>query len=327
MSNERDLIIENVRKSLKDFFKPRGIKPTLRTMFYRLYSLGIIANTKYSYHRLGKYLVEARKDGIIPWDSFSDGAHREVVGGIKRWESINDYQFIYRQPHINTAPDPTLEAEDMLEYIEKLTKEPSYYLGRWYGQPEYVEVWIEKDALSSTILSFLKDMDVYIAVNKGYSSWTFLYDNATRLLEQQEAGKTVHVLYAGDFDPSGLDMEEGHLAEGMKFFGLDIDFHRISVNLEQIKKYNLPEMPSEKETVEKAKRDPRLKKFVAEYGRLILVELDAMLAIVPDEFKQIIRSSVDEYFDDNIYEKTLQIQAEKAEEKRKYLEESIDIMR
>lgn len=324
--SEKDDIVENVRSSLKDFFKPRGIKPTLRTMFYRLYSLGIIPNTKYSYHRLGKFLVDARKDGIIPWDAFSDGAKREVVGGIKRWDSINDYQYVYRQPHINTVPDPIQEAEDMLEYIEKLTKEPSYYLGRWYNQPEYVEVWIEKDAMSSTILSFLKDMDVYIAVNKGYSSWTFLHDNAMRLLEQQEAGKQVHVLYCGDFDPSGLDMEEGHLAEGMQFFGLDIDFHRISVNLEQIKQYNLPEMPNEKETVEKAMRDPRLKKFVAEYGRLLLVEVDAMLAIVPDEFKNIIRNSVDEYFDEEIYEETKKLQAEKAEKKRRYLEEHLEFI-
>lgn len=325
MSAEGEEIVENVKDSLDNFFKPRGIKPTLRTMFYRLYSLGIIPNTKYSYHRLGKLLVNARKDGIISWDSFSDGAKREIVGGIKRWESINDYQYVYRQPHINTAPDPIQEANDMLDYIKKLVTESSYYVGRWYGQPEYVEVWIEKDAMSSTILSFLRDMDVYIAVNKGYSSWTFLHDNAQRLLEQQESGKQIHVLYLGDFDPSGLDMEKGHLAEGMDFFGLDIDFHRVSVSLEQIQKYNLPEMPNEKETVEKAMRDPRMRKFVEEYGRLILVEVDAMLAIVPDEFKRIVRDSVDRYFDEEIYEETKLLQAKNAEIKRKYLSDHIQI--
>jgi len=307
--SEKDDIINTVQDSLENFFEPRGIKPTLRTMFYRLYSLGIIANTKYSYHRLGKFLVEARKDGIISWEAFSDGAKREVLGDYKKADNITD---------------PIEDAKDIVNSVEYLRTHHTYKIGRWYNQPDYVEVWIEKDAMSSTFEKVLEGTEVPIAVNKGYSSWTFLYNNAQRLLQHQH--QNIHVLYHGDFDPSGLDMEEGHLAEGMQFFGLDIDFHRVSVNLEQIKQYKLPEMPGEKETVEKAMRDPRLKKFVAEYGRLLLVELDAMLAIVPDEFIEIIKDSVDEYFDHDIYEETLQLQKENAEKKRAYLHDHIEIV-
>lgn len=308
MSEESEDIVNNVKDSLENFFLPRGIKPTLRTMFYRLYSLGIIANTKYSYHRLGKYLVEARKEGIIPWDSFSDGAKREVLGNYEKADE---------------CLDPIEDAKSWVDYVAQIREKPSYKIGRWYNQPEYVEVWIEKDAMASTFMSILQDVEVPIAVNKGYSSWTFLYNNAQRLL--QHTDQNIHVLYFGDFDPSGLDMEEGHLADGMKFFGLDIDFHRISVTLDQIQEYKLPEIPSEKETIEKAQRDPRLKKFVAEYGRLLLVELDVMLAIVPDEFIEIIETSVDEYFDHNIYEEVLELQKENAEKKRFYLHEHIEV--
>jgi hypothetical protein len=295
-------ILENVTSSLEDFFEPRGIKPTLRTIFYRLYSLGVIPNTKGSYQKLGKILVEARKDGTISWEAFSDGAKREVLG---------DYE------KANQCIDPTEEAQALVNWIAKIRERPEYKIGRWYNQPKYVEVWIEKDAMSSTFQKVLEDREVPIVVNKGYSSWTFLYNNAQRLL--QHADKEIHILYFGDFDPSGLDMEEGHLADGLNFFGLDVDFHRISVSLDHIKKYKLPELPSERETIDKAKRDPRLSKFMAEYGRLILVELDAMLAVVPDEFISLIQDSVDKYFDEDIYQETLKLQTKNAEIKRQYL--------
>lgn len=310
MSNNNSEIIENITDSLAEFFEPRGIKPTLRTMFYRLYSLGIIPNTKGSYQKLGKLLVEARKSGKISWESFADGAHREVLG---EYEKAEEYL------------DPIQDAKNWVAWVSHLREKPEYKIGRWFNQPNYVEVWIEKDAMASTFQSILNDREVPIVINKGYSSWTFLHDNAMRI--QEHSDKDVHILYFGDFDPSGLDMEEGHLANGLNFFndGMDIDFHRISVSLEQIQKYKLPELPSERETIDKAKRDPRLKKFIDEYGRLILVELDAMLAIVPDKFISIIQNSVDKYFDDSIYQDVLKLQTENAEIKRQYLFDHIEI--
>lgn len=326
MTIEWKPVIEEVKNSLETFFKPRGIKPTLRTMFYRLYSLQMIPNTKSAYGGLIHHLVKARKEGVVPFDAFSDGAKRSIIGGISKWESISEYLDVYHSPHPDFAPDATEEAEQMLTYIKKQCYEtPSYRLGRWYNQPEYVEVWIEKDALASTFNSFLRKQDVYIAVNKGYSSWTFLYDNAMRLQEKVDDNKNIHILYFGDFDPSGDDMETGHLTNALSFFGLDeIDFHRVCVTPAQIMQYHLPEIPEAGETVEKAKRDPRYQNFLEKYGRLMLVEVDAMLALVPDEFTEIIQSSVDQYFDYDIYEETIELETENAEIMRKYLHDHIE---
>ncbi|MGA9151055.1 MAG: hypothetical protein WBZ36_10780 [Candidatus Nitrosopolaris sp.] len=44
---------------------------------------------------------------------------------------------------------------------------------------------------------------------------------------------------------------------------------------------------------------------VRKYGKLYVVELDALLAIVPDEFKLIVRGSVDQFFDQEIYQAVL----------------------
>lgn len=301
--------IQEVKSSLANFFEPRGITPTLRTMFYRLYSLKMIPNTKSAYQQLIKQSVRARKEGLISFDSFADGAKRAVIGN-------------YRESY----EDPLDDAKSWVKYIKTMKEQSTYEIGKWYNQKHYVECWIEKDAMADTFRTFLADQGVYIAVNKGYSSWTFLYDNAKRLLEQQNKGKEIHVLYFGDFDPSGLDMEQGHLVDALSFFGLEnIDLQRICITLDQIQQFNLPEIPEAGETVEKAKRDPRYQKFIAEHGRLILVELDAMLALAPDDFKTIVQASVDQYFDEDVYDEVQELEERNAEIKRKYLDEHLVI--
>ncbi len=180
-----------------------------------------------------------------------------------------------------------------------------YTIPRWHKQPNYVEVWIEKQALANTFSSFLKGLDVRIVVNKGYSGWSFLHENCIRLRGVKRSGKEIHILYFGDFDPSGDDMEN-HLNEALHYFGLgDVDFQRIAVTEEQIGQFNLPPMPNSKETIDKVNNDTRKNGFIRKYGRLYIVELDALLAIVPDEFKSIVQESVDQFFGRGIYQNVL----------------------
>jgi hypothetical protein len=42
--------------------------------------------------------------------------------------------------------------------------------------------------------------------------------------------------------------------------------------------------------------------FIIKYGKWYVVELDALLAIVPDRFKSIVQRSVDQFFDQEIYQ-------------------------
>jgi len=123
-----------------------------------------------------------------------------------------------------------------------------------------------------------------------------------RLLEVKRSGKEIHILYFGDFDPSGDDMDD-HLDKALHYFGLeDIDFQRMAVTEEQIEEFNLPPMPKSKETIDKVNHDTRKNGFIKKYGRLYIVELDALLALVPVEFKSIVQGSVDQFFDHGIYQ-------------------------
>jgi hypothetical protein len=280
-------VIDEVKSSLTWFQSHRIPRPSLRTVFYRLVSLDIIPNTNQSYKLLSAATVKARKSGELPWDCFSDQG-RQVLG---------NFQEDYRSP------------EQYIQLrIDLLRNAPqSYTVPRWYKQPQYVEVSIEKQALADTFISFLKDRQVKVAVNKGYASWSFLYENCKRLQEvNRKTGKKINVLYFGDFDPSGEDMDR-HMRQSFATFGLKdtINFQRIAVTKEQIEKFNLPPVPDNQETLDKVNNDTRMSKFKEKHGKLYVVELDALLALVPEELKSMVQKSVDRFFNQAIYDDIL----------------------
>lgn len=277
-------VVERVKFELP-WFRDRDIVPTLRTLFYRLVSLEVIPKTSQVYKQLSSVTVKARKTGKLRWDSFSDEGRLVLM----------DYVEEYRTPHQFVQVG--------IDFLKDASQ--NYTVPRWYKQPHYVEVWIEKLALANTFSSFLKGRDVRITVNRGYSGWSFLYENCMRLLEIKRSGKEIHVLYLGDFDPSGDDMDN-HLDSALCYFGLgDIDLQRVAVKEEQIEQFNLPVVPENQQTIKKVKSDTRTNSFIEKYGKLYVVELDALLAIVPDEFKRILQESVDQFFDQRIYQAVL----------------------
>jgi hypothetical protein len=279
-------VIEEVKSSLL-WFKQLGVIPTLRTMFYRLVSMEIISNTEQSYKSLSSTMVKARKTGEIPWDCISDQGRQVLVG-------LEEY----------TSPDDFVEIG-----VDYLKNAPSRYtIPRWHNQKYYVEVWIEKLAHADTFILIIGDRHVNIVVNRGYAGWSFLYENCKRLRKiKDEYNKFIHILYFGDCDPSGEDMDR-HLRNAIEQFELqnDIDFRRVAVTLEQIKRFKLPPLPGNQETLDKLRKDTRTIKFKKKHGgKLYAVELDALLAVAPDEFRTMIQQSVDQFFDKRIYQKTL----------------------
>jgi hypothetical protein len=143
-------------------FKSQGITPTLRTMYYNLVSTGVIPNTKNSYKGLSRFTAKLRKNGELPMDCFADNS--------RRIEDINDTYFTPEE-HIDDA-------------IDSLKNATAYYrdtIPRWYKQPEYTEVWTEKDAMVGIFKSVLADRQVRIVPNKGFTGMGFVHENLSRL--------------------------------------------------------------------------------------------------------------------------------------------------
>src|SRR5207253_9835755 len=110
-----------------DIFQTQGIaQPTLRAMFYALYSLGIIPNTKSAYTTLSRITARAREEGQLPIDCFADQSRQVIRRFDDEYESPEDY------------------IERGILHLANASTEYRKAIPRWYEQPEYVEVWIEK---------------------------------------------------------------------------------------------------------------------------------------------------------------------------------------
>jgi hypothetical protein len=282
-------IIKNVKKQL-GILRNQGISPTLRTMHYRLVSLGVIGNTKNEYKELSRQTAHAREDGILPINCFVDQS-REV------------YDNEYRDD--SDLSEPEDHVDDVISELENLDKDyVDLDLPQWYNQKHYVEIWLEKDALLSTFVRYIEDPKVRIVPNKGYSSLPFLYDNSRRLrMIARDERKQIHIRYFGDFDPSGSDMDRD-IEERLAMLGVpSVDFERVAVKREHVEEYGLPPMPSDAESIRKFHNDPRTRGFVTEQGGQFAVELDALTVYAPDAFKQMIQDCVKKFYKKSVYDR------------------------
>jgi hypothetical protein len=67
---------------------------------------------------------------------------------------------------------------DLEEFVEIVRH--SYRRDVWTGQPDYLEVFVEKDALSAIFEDALVSYGVTLNVGRGYSSWSSIKAAADR---------------------------------------------------------------------------------------------------------------------------------------------------
>ncbi len=235
---------------------------TLRQIFYQLVGQGYIENNVSQYGMLSKLLKYARIDGYVSWDDIEDRVR--AFHDLRGWD---DKEHFSRQ-----------EVRHFLN---------GYKRDLMQSQDRYIEVWLEKDALSAIFRRVTEPYTIPVTVCRGFSSVSFLNDFRKRLLDY--ANKKAVMLYFGDFDPSGVEMLESMkttLTGELEIHG--IEFKRVALNGEDIFSYNLPHDPDAlKES------DTRAKKFKERYGTYA-VELDALR---PDVLEGKIRDAIESELD------------------------------
>lgn len=248
--NWKKLIDKEITNELRSF-NEQGYKPTLRSLFYRLFSKGLISNNRSTYTSLSRITAKARSEGRLPIDCFEDKSRNILKSYDDTFVTLDQYlerglNYIRFAPH---------------NYINSIPK--------WHQQPNYVEVWVEKDAMANSIYSILKNLDIIIVSNKGFTSLTFLDQNIKRLKKIIMNGKKIYIRYFGDLDPSGeymdTDLENRFMRLGIDKY--EVNFQRIAVTKEQIDKYQLPANP-DKNTSAKMIKDSRAVEFKRKYGKL-----------------------------------------------------------
>jgi hypothetical protein len=141
------------------------------------------------------------------------------------WDAIKDRGRIPKIPYCN---------ESVQQAIEDAAR--TFRLDRQEDQQNVVEIWVEKDALSSILYRVASKYHIKLVVNKGYSSSTAMYEAYERFVEYFEQGKHVTILYFGDHDPSGKDMIRD-IRERLTFMLCQGEYCR---NLELYDAENLP---------------------------------------------------------------------------------------
>jgi hypothetical protein len=164
------------------------------------------------------------------------------------------------------------------EIIEDAAEQ--YRRNLWEGQPNYVEVWVEKDALIGIIEQAAKKLDTPCFSCRGFTSSTALWDAADRLKQHGKNGQDCFIIHLGDHDPSGLDMTRD-IRDRLQLFGASVAVERIALNMNQIQQYNPPPNPAKM-------TDTRSKKYIKQYGATSW-ELDA---IEPSELDRLITAAI-----------------------------------
>lgn len=220
---------------------------TLRQLFYQLVSRDIIPNTVQSYKRVGDIVNDARMCGLMDWSAIED-----------RTRNLDS------QPHW----------DDPAAILDACASQ--FRIDRWADQPNYVEVWVEKEALAGVFARACEPLDVPLFCCRGYTSQSEMWSAAQRFIRKIRANKEVHILHFGDHDPSGIDMTRDIIDRITMFVAHHVGgamasrfkVHRLALNMDQISLYNPPENPAKM-------TDSRFASYEAQFGDKSW-ELDAL---------------------------------------------------
>ena len=121
--NEGDVELQILRVAIEGVLR-REQPCTVRQVFYQLVSAGAVDKTEQEYKgTVCRLLAEMRREGRIPFRSIADNT---------RWQR---------------KPDTWSSLEDALAETQNF-----YRRALWDDQDDYVEVWLEKDALEITTM-------------------------------------------------------------------------------------------------------------------------------------------------------------------------------
>jgi hypothetical protein len=251
-----------------------GYVLTLRQLYYQLVSTDIIPNNVKEYGKVSKLLKEGRMAGIVDWEAIEDRLRKPSQPG--SWDSpksiMNSVIYAYRK-------------------------------NRLQGQKNYLEVWVEKDALSGVLKRVTEQYGIPIVVNRGYSSVTAIFDAHERFEKAKINGQIIKVIYIGDFDPSGQDMIRD-ISDRINEFNVNqidpnLDSYEfnilpIALTWKQIKQYNPP--PNSAKIT-----DPRAKSYIEKHGPTSW-EVDAL---PPEVLNNLLNNAILENIDEYAYKNIL----------------------
>ena len=230
---------------------------TLRQLHYRLVSEQAIPNTSTAYKRLSSLTARLRREGAFP-------------------ELIDRTRAIHRHPTF-TSPAHAMQA-----LVDQ------YRLDRTAGQETSVYLAVEKAGMVLQREHWFGHLGVPVLALGGYASQSYVDQVVASVMATT---RPAILLYAGDHDPSGEDIDRDFLIRT----GCWAKVIRVALTAEQVQTHQLPINPGKA-------TDSRAASFVVRHGALVQVELDAL---DPHQLRQLYADALAEWWDPAAYQSVL----------------------
>lgn len=245
---------------------------TLRQLFYRLVAGGYIENRQNNYKTLSDRTARAREAGEFP-ELIDMTRHISGVGW--SYEDADTYLGDVRdRGHLGFRLNHTL------------------------GQNYAVYLGVEKAGLRSQLETWFDDLDVPVLALQGNASHTFCVEVRRHV---RRDGRPAVLLYAGDFDPSGIQILEDFVRRSRCWTHVV----RVALNEEQVGDMGLLVNPAPEKDSDAAEFIRRYPHLIEEHGFVPQVEVDA---IDPTDLQTLFRDEFDNWWDSSAYDGTMEQQ-------------------
>lgn len=162
------------------------------------------------YNRVQRRVLAMRRERRIGWRHIVDGT-RETSHHSAAFNSPADFLEAYR----------------------------SYYrVPVWHRQR--VEIWCESRGFEGSIQELADRWRINTVAFGGQPSDSLLYECAERIAANERDGEPTTILYCGDLDLHGLEIEEAPRRKLRHQWGVDPDWMRVLVTPDQVAAYSLP---------------------------------------------------------------------------------------
>jgi len=232
---------------------------TVRQVFYQATVRGVVEKTEAGYGKVQRQLAQLRRDGEIDFSDIADNTR--AMRKPRTWSSAK------------------LAAERTAA---------TYRKALWEDADEYVEIWLEKDALSGVLWPATQKYDVPLMVSRGYASLSFLHSAAE---DMEREDRPCHVYHLGDWDPSGQDAAR-HIEQTLRELApsAEIYFERIAVTPVQVAIWNLPGRPTKRtDTRSKNWRGKSVELDAIDPNQLRTLVEDVLEAHLPSERLKVLK--------------------------------------
>lgn len=268
---------EAVLEHAADIVRSYSTRVTLRQLFYRLVSDGTLANRRSEYNALSSNTAKARRAGWFP-------------ALMDRTRDIERYYPLFQT------------TDEALTWIQE-----RYRRDRTEGQEWSIYLAVEKAGIVNQLEEwFGRSMGVPILPLGGYSSQTFVdevvedvYGGHYANLDDDGNPRPSVLIYAGDFDPSGEDIDR----DFQERTGCWDEYIRVALLPSQVTEYDLPPMMGKAS-------DSRASQFIARHGELVQVELDAL---PPDTLRDLYATAIAPYWNQDVWSSVMEREKEERE--------------